>query len=81
MAIIEFARNVCWLKDANSTELKPDTDEPVIDIFNLNLPESIPAGTYQLVVGVYDLQTLQRLPVISAPGTNLATLQEVEIGR
>jgi CTP synthase len=35
MAVIEFARNVCGLKKANSTEIKPDCPEPVIDI----LPE------------------------------------------
>ncbi|RPJ37052.1 MAG: CTP synthase, partial [Planctomycetaceae bacterium] len=35
MAVIEFARNVCGLKDANSTELDSKTSEPVID----TLPE------------------------------------------
>ncbi len=35
MAVIEFARNVCGLKKANSTEMEPDCSEPVIDI----LPE------------------------------------------
>jgi len=35
MAVIEFARNVCGLKKANSTEIEPDCPEPVIDI----LPE------------------------------------------
>ncbi|MHC5061174.1 MAG: CTP synthase [Planctomycetota bacterium] len=35
MAVIEFARNVCGLKNAGSTELEPDCSEPVIDI----LPE------------------------------------------
>ena len=35
MAVIEFARNVCGLKDANSTELDAKTPEPVID----TLPE------------------------------------------
>ena len=35
MAVIEFARNVCGLKDANSTEIEPDCPEPVIDV----LPE------------------------------------------
>ena len=31
-AVIEFARNVLGLKDANTTEIKPDTKDPVIDI-------------------------------------------------
>jgi len=35
MAVIEFARNRCGLKNANSTEIKPDCREAVIDI----LPE------------------------------------------
>ena len=35
MALIEFARNVCGLKDANSTEIEPDCKYQVIDI----LPE------------------------------------------
>ncbi|MBI2675521.1 MAG: CTP synthase (glutamine hydrolyzing) [Candidatus Aenigmarchaeota archaeon] len=35
MAIVEFARNVCGIRGANSTEVDPDTKEPVIDI----LPE------------------------------------------
>ena len=35
MAVIEFARNVCDLKNANSSEIQPDCHEAVIDI----LPE------------------------------------------
>ena len=35
MAVIEFARNVCGLKKANSTEIEPDCAESVID----TLPE------------------------------------------
>lgn len=32
MAVVEFARNVCGLKTAQSTEINPETDCPVIDI-------------------------------------------------
>ncbi|HPF97241.1 MAG: CTP synthase [Flavobacteriaceae bacterium] len=32
MAVIEFSRNVLGLKDANSTEMNPKTDNPVIDM-------------------------------------------------
>ncbi len=32
LAVIEFARNVCNLKDANSTEINPETPKPVIDL-------------------------------------------------
>ncbi len=35
MAVIEYARNVCGIKDANSTEFNADSEHPVIDI----LPE------------------------------------------
>lgn len=35
LAVIEFARNVCGLKDAHTTEVNPHTTHPVIDI----LPE------------------------------------------
>jgi CTP synthase len=35
LATIEFARNVCNLNDANSTEINPETKYPIIDI----LPE------------------------------------------
>jgi CTP synthase len=32
IAIIEYARNVCGLKDANSTEFDPDTANPVVGL-------------------------------------------------
>jgi CTP synthase len=32
MAVVEFARNVCELEGANSTEVNPDTPHPVIDL-------------------------------------------------
>lgn len=35
MAVVEIARNICGLTDANSTELSPDTTNPVI----INMPE------------------------------------------
>jgi hypothetical protein len=51
------------------------------DIYDLQLPPGIPRGVYQLVVGVYDLQTLQRLPVSqtdnSIPKINLVILQQI----
>jgi len=46
LAVVEFARNVCGLKDANSTEINPGTPHPVIDI----LPDQTGAlgGTQRL---------------------------------
>ncbi len=35
LAVVEFARNVCGLTDAHTTEVRPDTPHPVVDI----LPE------------------------------------------
>lgn len=32
LAVVEFARNVCGLKNANSTEIDEDTPHPVIDL-------------------------------------------------
>lgn len=32
LAVVEFARNVCRLKEASSTEINPDTPYPVIDL-------------------------------------------------
>ncbi len=32
LSVIEFARDVCGLKDANSTEINPNTPHPVIDL-------------------------------------------------
>ena len=37
LALIEFARNVCGLSDANSTEIDPSTIYPVVDL----LPEQL----------------------------------------
>jgi len=37
LAVIEFARNVCGLENANSTEINPDTRHPVIDL----MPEQL----------------------------------------
>ena len=37
LAVIEFARNVCGLKDANSTEIYSETPHPVIDL----MPEQL----------------------------------------
>ena len=35
LAAVEFARNVCGLKDAHTTEVNPDTPYPIIDILPL----------------------------------------------
>jgi len=37
LAVIEFARNMCGLEDANSSEINPETRHPVIDL----MPEQL----------------------------------------
>ncbi len=47
-ATIEFARNVCGWKDANSTEFDPDTAYPVIDLMEGQKSISDKGGTMRL---------------------------------
>ncbi|MCL4317097.1 MAG: CTP synthase (glutamine hydrolyzing) [Candidatus Thermoplasmatota archaeon] len=47
-ALIEFARNVLDLKDANSTEFNPDTPYPVIDLLPEQKNVSDKGGTMRL---------------------------------
>jgi CTP synthase len=48
MAAIEFARNVLNLKDANSTEMQPDTTHPVIDMMEEQKKVTNKGGTMRL---------------------------------
>jgi len=50
-AVIEFARNACGLKDANSTEFKPKTKYPVISLLEEQKKVKNLGGTMRL--GVY----------------------------
>nr|WP_092073545.1 CTP synthase [Dendrosporobacter quercicolus]NSL48022.1 CTP synthase [Dendrosporobacter quercicolus DSM 1736]SDM63592.1 CTP synthase [Dendrosporobacter quercicolus] len=50
-AVIEFARNVCRLADAHSTEFNPDTPHPVIDLMPDQVAIEAKGGTMRL--GVY----------------------------
>lgn len=73
MAVIEFARHVCGLEDANSTEFAPHCKSPVIDILpeqkkieglggNMRLggkDVELKAGT--MISRLYDNQTMRRL--------------------
>ena len=51
-AVIEFARNVLNLNDANSTEMNPQTSTPVIDLMNKQKEITEKGGTMRL--GAYD---------------------------
>lgn len=48
MAVIEFARNVVKLKDANSTEMNPSTNYPVIDLMESQKEITDKGGTMRL---------------------------------
>ncbi len=58
-AVIEFARNVCGLKDANSTEFAPETPHPVISLLSEQKNVVLLGGTMRL--GAY--------PCVMRPGT------------
>ena len=48
MAVIEFARNVLGLKEAHSTEMNPETKEPVIDLMDEQKKVTAKGGTMRL---------------------------------
>ena len=57
MAVIEFARNVLGLKEAHSTEMDPDTKEPVIDLMEEQKKITAKGGTMRL--GAYSCEIKQ----------------------
>ena len=48
MAVIEFAKNVLGLKDAHSTEMNPNTPDPVIDLMEDQKKVTAKGGTMRL---------------------------------
>ncbi len=68
-AVIEFARNVCGLIGANSTEFAPDTLHPVIDLMPDQENITQKGGTMRL--GKY--------PCVLLPGTKSRTVYQEEI--
>ena len=48
MAVIEFARNILGLKEAHSTEMNPETKEPVIDLMEEQKKVTAKGGTMRL---------------------------------
>jgi CTP synthase len=64
IAVIEFARNVCGLLDANSTEIMPDTPHPVIDL----LPDQ------KKIEGLGGTMRLGGFDVALTPSTRVAEL-------
>lgn len=54
MAVIEFSRNVLGLKDANSSEMNPNTKHPVIDLMESQKTITDKGGTMRL--GAWECQ-------------------------
>lgn len=44
-------------------------DEVVLDVHMIHLPSTLPEGTYDIRTGIYDLQTMERLPILGNDGT------------
>ena len=59
MAVIEFARNVLNLKDADSTEMSPDTKNPVISLMEEQKSVTDKGGTMRLGAWDCDLKMVQ----------------------
>ena len=69
LAVIEFARHVCGLKDAHSTELKPECKDPIIDVMfdqKRLLEKKSYGGTMRL--GSYNCQLQKGTRAFSAYG-------------
>jgi CTP synthase len=63
LAVVEFARNVCGLKGANSTEFNPETKYPVIDVMpeqKILIREKKYGGTMRLGAYKCELKTNSR---------------------
>jgi CTP synthase len=68
-AVIEFARNVCGIKNANSSEFNPGVSDPVIDIMEAQKAIQQKGGTMRL--GTY--------PCVTAKQTLTRKIYESEI--
>ena len=72
MAVIEFAKNVLGLKDAYSTEMKPNAKNPVIDLMQSQKDVVNKGGTMRL--GAWDCQLAEGSKSFKAYGK--ANIQE-----
>jgi CTP synthase len=68
-AVIEFARHVCHLEDANSSEFDEDTSHPVIDLMESQQGVENKGGTMRL--GAYPCKIANGTHAKEAYGTNL----------
>jgi CTP synthase len=58
LAVVEFARNICGLREANSSEFNPNTPYPVIDLMPDQRKISDKGGTMRL--GAYPCEILKK---------------------
>lgn len=69
MAVIEYARNVLHLDNANSTEMNPNTSYPVIDIMEAQKKVTQKGGTMRL--GAWECKLDKNSKVYNAYGKDL----------
>lgn len=69
LAVVEFARNVAGLKDAHSSELNPDTTNPVIDLMPEQKDIEDMGGTMRL--GIYPCRIYEGTKAHEAYGEDL----------
>ena len=65
-AIIEFARSVCGMEGANSTEFDPETPHPVIDLMETQIDVTEMGGTMRL--GAWDCTLVKNSLAFQAYG-------------
>ncbi len=70
-AVIDFARNICGLKGANSTEFDKDTKYPVIDLMESQRAIKVKGGTMRL--GAYDCAIKKGTKTFFAYNRNIAS--------
>ncbi|MDD5317397.1 MAG: CTP synthase [Candidatus ainarchaeum sp.] len=67
LAVVEYARHACGLKDANSTEINPNTKHPVIDVLPEQKALKLLGGTQRL--GAYPAKLVKGTRAHAAYGT------------
>ncbi len=84
--VLDQANHVVGQRDARPVSPTPDgpVGKPVTDRHGVFIEPGTPPGPHRLIVGLYDSQTGQRLPLLSPPsaeGKDFIELAQVEIVR
>jgi hypothetical protein len=56
-----------------------DVNEVVIDAYRMPIEMDMPAGEYRLLIGLYRLETLDRLPIYDAEGNLMGDFAELQV--